>query len=206
VANTNGAPIGFARTQQLLDKLNKTMEHWKGVKSMKSEESFSGFSVAAGQDRLGEHISLGGREPLDCKVSGKDTGGALCVFEFTGASSGPRRVHRDQSEWIYVVRGELDFEVGEKRFRASAGECVFIPRQVAAAWLCLGDEPARILDVYQPAGKIEAFFREIGKYSGKPAIHEVLSLAELKQLFRDHDIDLVGPPLSWDAPPEKAES
>src|ERR1700704_3711963 len=40
---------------------------------------------AAGKDRFGEHIKLGG-EPNDCKVSGLDTNGAMCVFEFTGKS------------------------------------------------------------------------------------------------------------------------
>ena len=75
---------------------------------MKSEEMFVGFSVAAGKDRFGEHIKLGG-EPNDCKVSGKDTGGAMCVFEFTGRGGGPRHLHHDQDEWIYVVEGEFEF-------------------------------------------------------------------------------------------------
>jgi hypothetical protein len=39
---------------------------------MKSNEMFVGFSVAAGDDRFGEQIKLGG-DPNDCKVSTKDT-------------------------------------------------------------------------------------------------------------------------------------
>ena len=39
---------------------------------MTTEEMFAGFSVAAGDDRSGERVTLGG-EPNDCKVSAQDT-------------------------------------------------------------------------------------------------------------------------------------
>ena len=41
---------------------------------------------------------------------------------------------------------------------------------------------------------MEKFFREVGKFSGAPAIHEVLSLKELKQLFQDHGMKLLPQP------------
>jgi len=55
---------------------------------MKSEELFTGFSVAAGKDRFEERIELDG-EPNDCKVSAQDTEGKMCVFEFSGEGGGP---------------------------------------------------------------------------------------------------------------------
>src|ERR1700720_1184376 len=73
----------LARTHSLIETIDKTIQHLQGTKKMKSEEMFLGFRVAAGKDRLGEHIKLGG-EPNDCKVSAQDTDGAMCVFEFTG--------------------------------------------------------------------------------------------------------------------------
>ena len=82
---------------------------------------FAGFSVAAGNDRFGEHIKLGG-EWNDCKVSAHDTEGAMCIFEFTGTGGGPRHLHHEQDEWIYVIEGELDFVVGGERLRLTAGE------------------------------------------------------------------------------------
>src|SRR5438270_5066799 len=122
----------LARSRSLIETIDKTIQHLKGTKKMKSKEMFVGFSVAAGDDRFGERIQLGG-EPNDCKVSAQDTGGAMCVFEFTG-SGWPRHLHYDQDEWIYVIEGEFDFLVGQdkKRFRASAGESVFLPRQGSA--------------------------------------------------------------------------
>jgi len=80
----------LARTRTLIETIDKTIEHLKGTKKMKSEEMFVGFSVAAGKDRFDEHIQLGG-EPNDCKVSAQDTHGAMCVFEFSGTGCGPRQ-------------------------------------------------------------------------------------------------------------------
>src|SRR5437660_8142883 len=77
----------LARTQTLIETIDKTIQHLKGTKKMKNEEMFAGFSVAAGKDRFNKSIQVGG-EPLDCKVSAQDTGGALCVFELSGAGCG----------------------------------------------------------------------------------------------------------------------
>ena len=186
----------LARTRTLIETIGKTIKHLKGTKKMKSEEMFLGFSVAAGKDRFDEHIKLGG-EPNDCKVSAQDANGAMCVFEFTGqiGRDGPRHLHHDQDEWIYVIDGEFQFEVGDKRFRVGAGESVFIPRKVPHVWACVSGKPGKIINVYQPAGKMEEFFRELGKYNGKPYVHEALSFDEFRRLFHDHGMDLLGPPL-----------
>jgi DNA-binding transcriptional MerR regulator/quercetin dioxygenase-like cupin family protein len=187
----------LARTRTLITTIDKTIQHLKGTKKMKSEEMFLGFSVAAGDDRFGEHIKLGGPEgePIDCKVSGQDTAGAMCVFEFNCKSGGPRHLHPEQDEWIYVIDGRFEFQVGDKRFRIGAGESVFIPRKVPHVWAWVSGKPGKIINVYQPAGKMEEFFRELGKYDGKPYVHEALSIDEFRRLFHEHGMDLLGPPL-----------
>ena len=187
----------LARTRTLIETIDKTIQHLKGTKKMKSEEMFLGFCVAAGDDRFGEHIKLGGPqgEPIDCKLSGQDTAGAMCVFEFNCKSGGPRHLHPEQDEWIYVIDGKFDFQVGDKRFRIGAGESIFIPRKVPHVWACANGKPGKIINVYQPAGKMEEFFRELGKYNGKPYVHEALSIDEFRRLFHDHGMDLLGPPL-----------
>src|SRR6185312_8774675 len=43
----------LARTSTLIETIDKTIEHLKGTKKMKSEEMFVGFSVAAGKARFG---------------------------------------------------------------------------------------------------------------------------------------------------------
>jgi DNA-binding transcriptional MerR regulator len=192
----------LARTRTLMETIDKTISHLKGTKKMKNEEMFHGFSVAAGKDRFGEHIELAG-EPSDCKVSGQDTDGALCVFEFTGGSGGPRHLHHDQDEWIYVIDGEFQFEVGDTRSRVGAGGSVFLPRRVPHGWFCASGQPGRIIDLFQPAGRMEEFFRELGRHSG-PRVHEALSIDQLRAVFREHGMDLLGPPLTgeWKVEPD----
>src|SRR5690348_2710468 len=86
------------RTKRLLETIDRTIAHLQGSTTMSSEDLFAGFSVAAGDDRFGERIILGGPsgEPIDCKVSSKDTNGAMCAFEFTCRSGGPKHLHYDQ--------------------------------------------------------------------------------------------------------------
>jgi hypothetical protein len=62
----------------------------------------------------------------------------------------------------------------------------------------VGGHPGKIINVYQPAGKMEEFFREVGKYDGKPAIHEALGLEGLHRFFERYGMRLLGPPLGWD--------
>ncbi|HEX6496003.1 MAG TPA: MerR family transcriptional regulator [Acidobacteriaceae bacterium] len=184
----------LARTQALITTIDKTIDHVRGSKMMSSKEMFAGFKVAAGATRFDEVVKLRG-EPNDCKLSGRDTGGAMCVFEFTGLSSGPRRRQRDQDEWIYVLEGKLMFAVGEKQFQAGPGESVFLPRQTTYAWAASNGGPVRIIDVYQPAGRMEKFFRELSQFNSGPAVHEALSIDEFRRLFQEHGLEVMGPPI-----------
>lgn len=190
-----------ARTHTLIETIDRTLEHLRGRRKLKSKEMFAGFRVAAGTDRFSEHVQLGG-EPNDCKVSAEDTAGAMCVFEFTGNRGGPRHLHHDQDEWIYVIAGEFEFQIAEKRFRLGAGECVFLPRKVAHAWTGLGQTPGKVINVYQPAGNMEAFFRAIGNFQDLPSPAQVANknytpsqIAAIHQLFQDHGMEVLGSPL-----------
>jgi hypothetical protein len=64
-----------------------------------------------------------------------------------------------------------------------------MPPEAAVNWLAHGGSSPELLS------KMEEFFRELGKYNGKPYVHEALSIDELRRLFHDHGMDLLGPPL-----------
>jgi DNA-binding transcriptional MerR regulator/quercetin dioxygenase-like cupin family protein len=193
----------LARTHELIETIDKTIQHLNGTTKMETQEMFAGFTVAAGADRFDEHIKLGGPggEPNDCKVSGKDTDGALSIFEFTGGGW-PRHLHLNQDEWIYVVEGEFEFQVGDdnKRFRLAAGESVFLPRKVAHVWGSVSDKRGKIINVYQPAGEMENFFRELGKppkdlITAEQVIEKTYTeeqVKSLQRLFEAHGMDLLG--------------
>lgn len=194
----------LARTRSLLGTIDKTIAHVKGRKKMTTEEMFVGYSVAAGKDRFDEQITLGGPggEPNDCKISGNDTEGAICVFEFIGSGGGPPHLHHDQDEWIYIIEGEFEFHVGDKRFRLGAGESVFMPRKVAHMWGCLNGKPGKVINAYRPAGKMEEFFRELGKPPKDLITAEQMTeksyteeqVKSLCRLFEAHGMNLLPPP------------
>lgn len=185
----------LARTRTLLETLDKTAAHLKGTKKMNDAELFRGFHVGAGQDRFDEPLSLG-NEPIHCKLSGRDTGGSLSVFEFHGTHGGPRHLHDEQDEWVYILAGSFQFEVGGREFRAAAGESVFLPRNVPHVWISTTGEPGTTILVYQPAGRMEEFYHTVGRFDDPP-IHEALSFDEFCRVFLEHGMQLVGPPPGW---------
>lgn len=149
--------------------------------------------VLPGEDRHGERIKLGAN-PNYCKVSAKDSGGALSSFEAASIAKGgpPLHIHLDQDEWFYVVTGVYRFQVGTERFVLKAGDSLFAPRQVPHTFAYLGETEGRLLCTFQPAGDMEAFFRELGQEKGLPVA------ARMAQLFENHGMKVVGPPLPLD--------
>jgi len=191
----------LTRTRTLIETIDKTIRHLKGTKKMKSEELFMGFRVAAGKDRFNGGFNRFGMT-VDCKVSGKDTNGAMCVFEFTGMGGGPRHLHYEQDEWIYVIDGEINLVVGAEGLRLTAGESIFIPRKTSHTWTRMSSRPAKIINVYQPAGKMVEFFREVSAFKNLPTREDVINktytdeqVQALRRLFGEHGMDLLGPPL-----------
>ncbi|HVX84489.1 MAG TPA: MerR family transcriptional regulator [Phycisphaerae bacterium] len=189
----------LAHTRQLLDTLDKTLSHLKGKMKMKPNELFTGFTVPPGGDRFGEHLKLGGPagEPIDCKLSAKDTHNALAIFEFTCHAGGPKHAHLLQDEWLYIIDGEFECHLDTQKFRLRPGQSLFIPRKIPHVWASTTPSPGKILNIYHPADSIEDFFRQIAKYDGNPPIHLALGLKGLHDFFRSHGMDLLGPPLGW---------
>jgi DNA-binding transcriptional MerR regulator len=186
----------LARTRRLLETIDHTIDHLEGRTNMTGEQIFAGFTLGAGEARFGEHVTLGG-EPSDCKVSAQDTGGAMCVFELAGHVGWPKHSHAEQDEWLYVVAGEVECHVDDRQYRLHAGESVFVPRKAPHVWSTVAGTSARVLNLYQPAGRMEQFLRTAGGYTDPP-VHEALSMPEFKALFDAHGMTLLGPPLHWD--------
>lgn len=185
------------RTRTLIETIDKTIGHLKGTKKMKNEELFAGFRVAAGKDRFNEGFNRYGTT-IDCKVSGKDTGGAMCVLEVNN-TGWPRHVNPEQDEWIYVVEGEVELEMGKKRFHLGARESMFIPRTVEHVWGAVSAN-AQILNTYQPAGKIEEFFQVLAKFKDLPTREQAMEGTftteqknAMKRMFAEHGMILTGP-------------
>jgi quercetin dioxygenase-like cupin family protein len=147
--------------------------------------------VPNGRNRFDEELMIWGIIPLQIKVSTRDSGGSLFVFEHAGMPRGgpPRHFHYEQDEWFYSIAGEFAFEVGDERFTLRAGDSLFAPRMIPHAWAFVGEEPGTLLLAVQPAGSLEAFFEESCEMTRPPTPEEA------DRMFAAHGMKVVGPPL-----------
>jgi quercetin dioxygenase-like cupin family protein len=151
------------------------------------------FVIQRGEGRYHGHIHLKGVNVnvQDVKVSGKDTNGALAIFEQTGLSPNrgvPLHLHHDQDEIFYVLEGEYHFEVGGERHELKAGASIFLPRKLPHAWMQVS-ERAKLMVVLQPAGKLEEFFLVMAGLKSEP------TKEEMPAIFANHGMQVVGPPM-----------
>jgi quercetin dioxygenase-like cupin family protein len=143
--------------------------------------------------RLSEPLDVLG-EPGMVKLAGSDTGSAVAVLHFTvpKLSGPPLHRHSREDEWLYVLDGELSFEVDGQRFTGGAGSSAFVPRGVAHTYQNFRDETAHILAMETPAG-LERFFQDVteqNKGLSQP------DLARMAQLAQSYGVETLGPPLS----------
>jgi hypothetical protein len=129
--------------------------------------------VTAGTDCFGEERSLG-ISTIDFKVTPQDSRDLL-IIENTFHTK-------------YVLEGQFIVEVGAERFRLDGGDALLAPRQVSHVWAYVGYASGRILITFMPAGKMEAFFREVTKANAMPS--------QDPELWRAHGMELLGPPLA----------
>lgn len=124
--------------------------------------------VAAGADRFGEHRGLGVSE-IAFKVMPQDSGSLLVLENTFHAKGGPaRHLHYDQDELFFVTEGEFLIEIGQERFSLTRGDSVLAPRRVPHVWAHVGNGHGSMLITFNPAGKMEAFFREVTKANAMP--------------------------------------
>lgn len=125
------------------------------------------FVVRAGASRFGNSPPFRGKNPNDLKISARDTNGLLSVFEYIGKEkAGPSlHAHLEQEEIFYVERGEYYFQLGVEFFELSAGDLIFLPRNIPHTWIQKTDE-GQMHYLLLPAGKMEEFFE--GKNRPEP--------------------------------------
>ena len=143
--------------------------------------------VSADEDRFKEHRSLG-ISSISFKVTPQDSDNILIIENTFHEKGGPaRHLHYNQEEWFYAVEGEFMFEVGKAKFNLMPGDSLLAPRNVPHVWAFVKGIRGKILISFLPAGKMEAFFREVTKANAMPP--------QDPALWQAHDMELLGPPL-----------
>jgi len=126
---------------------------------------------------------------LTFKARGEDTGNRLLAIENVIAplDGPPLHSHDNEDESWYVIEGTLRFQLGDERAEAPQGSFVFVPRGTPHAFQNVGDAPARILVMFNPAG-MERFFDEFARLE-KPDPAAFAALGE------PAGMQVLGPPL-----------
>ncbi len=71
----------------------------------------------------------------------------------------PPHIHRREDETFYLVAGHIEFRLGDETITAGPGDFVNVPRDTVHCFHNGGDETARMILTFTPAG-IEKFFEE----------------------------------------------
>ena len=144
--------------------------------------------ISVDKDQFGENRSIGVIN-ITFKVTPKTSDGIFIIENTFHAKGGPaKHFHYDQDEWFYVVEGEFLFEIGEERFKLQPGDSVLAPRKIPHVWAYTGNNLGRKLIAFLPAGKMEAFFREVTRANAMPPLDP--------ELWSSHGMELIGPPLN----------
>ena len=96
-------------------------------------------------------------------VSNEQTNGAFSLVEFNmrPGSEPPMHIHELEDEMFYVKEGVLRVTVGDKTIEATAGQTVFLPRQVPHAYSVIS--PTANILVYMTPGNFVNFFYELSE-------------------------------------------
>ncbi|MGC1386086.1 MAG: cupin domain-containing protein [Candidatus Acidiferrales bacterium] len=146
--------------------------------------------VDAGEDRYGHPHPLG-FSTITFKVGTAETGGRLFIIEHSHAMPGGPvlHLHINQDEWFYVIEGDVDFQIGDRRLRLHPGESVLGPRRVPHTFSPVGPGPSHLLIAFTPAGKMEQYFLDIEPPHKQPA--------DQATFLRKYEMEYVGPSPFW---------
>jgi quercetin dioxygenase-like cupin family protein len=122
-------------------------------------------------------------EPMAFLVTGKDTT-HTSMFDWTipaGFATG-LHVHRVQEETFYVLEGECEWQVGDRRIRAAPGTFLFLPPGVPHNITNVSDRPARVLMTVSPPGH-EHYFEELARLAATGTAPDPKAIGELRARY-----------------------
>lgn len=77
-------------------------------------------------------------------------------------NAGPPPHRQPWDEAYFVIAGEVEFEIGERRERVRAGEFVYAPGGTVHAFHGASKEPARML-IFDAPAHAESFFKDVDR-------------------------------------------
>jgi quercetin dioxygenase-like cupin family protein len=97
----------------------------------------------------------------------------------------PLHVHPKQDEFIYMLEGTFDLQLGQDKVKARPGDLVRMPRGIPHAYYNNTDRPTRALFWVSPAGKLKELFDQL---------HDLTDVAEAMRISALHEVDFMQGP------------
>ncbi len=94
----------------------------------------------------------------------------------------PLHIHPKQDEFIHVLEGTLDLQLGEQKLQAGPGDLVRMPMGIPHAYYNNSDAPTRAMFWVTPAGKLKALFDQL---------HDLTDIQEVVRLSALHEVEFV---------------
>lgn len=103
---------------------------------------------------------VGGRSTF--KVLNAETGGAYALLEQEVPPGGgpPLHVHRHETEIFYILEGQFELTVGERKITAPAGTTATCPRDIPHTFRNVGPTTGRLLLTVIP-GRFADYFLDV---------------------------------------------
>ncbi|MEM7024592.1 MAG: cupin domain-containing protein [Pseudomonadota bacterium] len=95
----------------------------------------------------------------------------------------PLHIHPKQDEFIYMLEGTFDLQLGEEKVKANAGDLVRMPMGIPHSYANNTESATRALFWVTPAGKLKELFDQLHDLTD---VHEVIRLSAL------HEVEFIG--------------
>jgi quercetin dioxygenase-like cupin family protein len=130
------------------------------------------------------------------KLRGEQSGGGLLVLETEVPPGGgpPLHVHANEDEGLYTLAGDVRFRLGDDVRPAPPGTFMFVPRGVPHCFTNAGEDAARVLIFFTPAG-MERFFDGFAALAPAEMTPEAF-----RRLGAEVGMQVAGPPLAVSHP------
>lgn len=119
------------------------------------------------------------------KVRSHETGGAYAILEqeVPAGHGPPLHVHRRETEVFYILEGDFELTVGERKVAAPTGSILVGPRDVPHTFRNVGQETGRLLLTVIP-GRFSEYFIEVDSQQGP-------DLATIKALCAKYEVEIL---------------
>lgn len=118
------------------------------------------------------------------KVTGEETHGHFGIFEFAlepESGSSNVHIHKRMVEIFYVLEGEVELTLGQRRITASPGTCMTVPENTPHGFGNPGSKRSKLLIMFCPDRSREKYFEglaELTKDGRQPSREELQAWAK----------------------------